>query len=191
MKNNLDCRQPSLAFSLAPAGPNGGARTLVWRGVSPLSADQLLAAARRGADPSGATERAELHCADLKVIPGINAMQLGIAAVTARLANGCLRIVEGACPNLIAEAGLYRYPENGVGGSENPMDEHNHALAALRYLISRLDERRMARHRAARNLLDPPEEEHRAETQKLAESNLRKRQREHLWTHPGACTVLG
>ncbi len=36
-------------------------------------------------------------------------MELGIAAVTARLENGTLRIVEGACPNLPREAGLYRY----------------------------------------------------------------------------------
>ena len=30
------------------------------------------------------------------------------------------------------------------------MDAHNHALAALRYLVSKLDERHMARHRGAR-----------------------------------------
>ncbi len=30
---------------------------------------------------------------------------------------------------------------------EAPEDEHNHALAALRYLVSRLDARQMARNR--------------------------------------------
>jgi hypothetical protein len=34
--------------------------------------------------------------------------------------------------------------------SDTPLDEHNHALAALRYLISRLDERKMARSAAER-----------------------------------------
>ena len=43
------------------------------------------------------------------------------------------------CPNLVREARLYRYDEDG---SESPVDEENHALAALRYLIARLDERR-------------------------------------------------
>jgi hypothetical protein len=67
-------------------------------------------------------------------------------AVTARLESGRLRVVAGTCPNLLYEAALYRYgDESGDGGSEAPVDEHNHALAALRYLISRLDEGRMGR----------------------------------------------
>jgi hypothetical protein len=91
------------------------------------------------ADPSGAAEISELRCADRQVTRGINTLQLGIAAVSARLADGGLRVVEGACPNLLAEACLYRHPEKGEGDSENPLDEHNHALAALRYLVSRID----------------------------------------------------
>src|SRR5947208_6479610 len=71
---------------------------------------------------------------------GNNARQMGIAAVSGRLQDGRLRIVQGACPNLLAEAGLYRF-----GDGETPENEHNHALDALRYLISRLDARRMAR----------------------------------------------
>ena len=35
------------------------------------------------------------------------------------------------------------------------MDEHNHALAALRYLISRLDARQMARNRHGPRGADP------------------------------------
>jgi hypothetical protein len=34
-----------------------------------------------------------------------------------------------------------------VSGSEIPIDQHNHALAALRYLVSRLDAGFMARFR--------------------------------------------
>jgi hypothetical protein len=98
------------------------------------------------ADPSGATERAELRCAGFTVAAGVNALRPGIAAVTARLESGALRVVRGRCPNLCAEAELYRYGDAArTGGAEQPVDEHNHALAALRYLVSRLDAHRMAR----------------------------------------------
>ncbi len=96
------------------------------------------------ADPSGATERCELRYAGFVVREGDNALRPGIAAVSARLENGTLRVLEGRCPNLLAEAALYRY---GDDGGEAPMDEQNHALAALRYLVSRLDARQMARNR--------------------------------------------
>src|SRR5262249_37037571 len=49
-------------------------------------------------------------------------------------------------PNLCAEARLYRYPseaERKLTG-EKPVDEHNHALGALRYVASRVDARHMA-----------------------------------------------
>jgi hypothetical protein len=98
------------------------------------------------ADPSGANERSELRCANFTVLAGTNALRPGIAAVSARLENRTLRVVAGACPNLLAEASLYRYSDEAQERrAEVPVDEHNHALAALRYLISRLDERRMAR----------------------------------------------
>ncbi len=102
------------------------------------------------ADPAGATEIAELRAAGLAVRKGDSspgALRLGIAAVAARLATGRLRVRRAACPNLLAEAQLYRYPDarqQAVTG-ENPVDAHNHALAALRYLVSRLDARFIAR----------------------------------------------
>jgi hypothetical protein len=100
------------------------------------------------ADPAGASERSELHCAGFTVLEGDNSLRPGIAAVTARLQNGTLRVVEGGCPNLLHEAALYRYSDDPrERNAEIPVDEHNHALAALRYLISRLDERQMARNR--------------------------------------------
>jgi hypothetical protein len=95
------------------------------------------------ADPSGATERVELLAAGFKVRTGDNALRAGIGAVTARVEGGLLKVLRGRCPNLVAEAGLYRYGDSGE--AETPEDEHNHALAALRYLVSRLDARRMAR----------------------------------------------
>ena len=96
------------------------------------------------ADPSGATERCELRCAGFMVMEGNNALRTGIAAVSARLENGTLRVLEGRCPSLLAEAALYRYSDDA---GEAPVDEQNHALAALRYLVSRLDARQMARNR--------------------------------------------
>lgn len=39
---------------------------------------------------------------------GAPAEVLGIAAVSARVENGTLKILKDACPNLLHEAGLYR-----------------------------------------------------------------------------------
>jgi hypothetical protein len=98
------------------------------------------------ADPSGAGERAELTLGGLKVLPGNNAIRAGIAAVQNRIVNRTLRIVDGACPNLLAEAGLYSYGEGPQEHwDEQPIGAYDHALDALRYLIYRLDQRRMGR----------------------------------------------
>lgn len=98
------------------------------------------------ADPAGANERSELACAGFRVCTGNNDLRLGIAAVTARLENGTLKVLEGRCPNLLSEAGLYRYGDDAVSRrTEAPIDADNHALAALRYLVSRLDAHRLAR----------------------------------------------
>ncbi len=110
------------------------------------------------ADPSGANERCELRCAGFAVREGDNALRPGIAAVSARLENGTLRVVAGCCPNLLAEAALYRYADGPQDRhAETPADEHNHALGALRYLISKLDARWMARPRPAAGPGGPPE----------------------------------
>ncbi len=99
------------------------------------------------ADPAGATEIAELRAAGLAVRPAENDIRPGIAAVTARLRTGRLKVHRAGCPNLVREAQLYRYPseaERKLSG-ENPVDEHNHALGALRYLIAGLDAHFLAR----------------------------------------------
>jgi hypothetical protein len=98
------------------------------------------------ADPAGRTEIEEFRAAGLSVRAGDNALRLGIAAVAARLNTGRLRVRRGACPNLLTEASLYRYPAAGEADrGEDPLDRDNHALAALRYLVSRLDARFLAR----------------------------------------------
>jgi hypothetical protein len=110
------------------------------------------------ADPAGRTEIEELRAANLTVRAGENDLRPGIAAVTARLRTGRLKVRRAGCPNLIAEAQLYRYPtasERALAG-ELPVDEHNHALAALRYLVSRLDARFLARMRGRREAPPTP-----------------------------------
>ena len=97
------------------------------------------------ADPSSPNEIAELRGAGLRVWPGPNAIRAGIAAVHGRLESGRLRVVRDACPNLLLEAGRYRYDPDGGDTEENPLDRDNHALAALRYLIGGLDRGRVAR----------------------------------------------
>jgi hypothetical protein len=55
VKNNLAPRQPSLSFSVARGEQYGSgtqACSLVWRGPSPFSADQLLAATSGGRTPT-------------------------------------------------------------------------------------------------------------------------------------------
>ena len=53
----------------------------------------------RYADPAGANERSELTWAGFKVRACTNDLRLGIAAVSARVENGTLRVVQGACPS--------------------------------------------------------------------------------------------
>jgi hypothetical protein len=97
------------------------------------------------ADPSGRTEIEELRVAGHVVRAGANALRAGIAAVTARVRTGRLKVSGRRCPNLVAEAQLYRY---AAGGGEEPLDENNHALAAVRYLIASLDQHRQAKPRS-------------------------------------------
>jgi hypothetical protein len=101
------------------------------------------------ADPSGPTEIAALRRANLKVGRGVNDIAPGISAVTARVRTSRLRVYRPACPNLLAESKLYRYgkPDDGAQ-SEIPIDKDNHALGALRYLISQLDAGYLVRFRS-------------------------------------------
>jgi hypothetical protein len=136
-------------------------------------------------DPSGAQERTELTLANLTVHPGINDLRAGIMAVTARLESGRLRVLAGACPNLLYEAALSRYPDAAEdGGAEAPVDRHNHALAALRYLISRLDEGRLARHPGLAAPTAPPDASDEPPWRPAAPWW-------HRWDRPGVWTPIG
>lgn len=142
-------------------------------------AAQLPRAATWYADPAGANEIAELRCGGFVVRRGDNSLRAGIAAVTARIQTGRLKVLADRCPHLLAEARLYRYPSHTDRGvdQENPIDEHNHALAALRYLISRLDHRFMARIRRSASMAPPSAEAG------PAEDESRDKQRKWLSLH--------
>jgi hypothetical protein len=100
------------------------------------------------ADPSGAVQRNELRRADFVIVKAQNARDPGIAAVTARLQTGRLKVLAPACPHLLAEAELYsrRRPTNG-GDPGSATDGKDHALDALRYAVATVDRGFMVRFR--------------------------------------------
>jgi hypothetical protein len=74
-------------------------------------------------DPAGAAERCELIHGGFTARAGVNAVRQGIAAVTARIGTGTLRIVADRCPNPRSEAQLYRYDDAGQRAAESPLAE--------------------------------------------------------------------
>jgi hypothetical protein len=93
------------------------------------------------ADPAGADQINEMRAAGHQIRSathkGQKPLEDGIAKVAARIRTGRLK-VRGSLGNLIDEAGKYRYEKDG----EKPLDQDNHALAALRYMTSGIDRRR-------------------------------------------------
>jgi hypothetical protein len=113
------------------------------------------------ADPAGRTEIEEMRIAGHLVRRAQNNIRPGIAAITARIRDKRITIDPARCPNLAAEAALYRYPDDKERNlyGENPIDDNNHALGALRYLISRIDSRYIAKLRHTTDDAPPQEEE--------------------------------
>ena len=104
--------------------------------------------------------------------------------MTARLEDGRLRVLEGRCPNLLTEAGIYRWGESEDRRAEVPVDENNHALAALRYLIATIDRRRLGRRQGkAEPAVDPSKtpEERAAEKQARRYSEMMESDDEKIW----------
>jgi hypothetical protein len=93
------------------------------------------------ADPSEPGTICELRCAGFTIQRADNAQNPGISAVQTGIEAGKLKIIGSACPNLISESELYQYEL----GSDKPAKEYDHALDALRYLIFKLDAKRLAR----------------------------------------------
>ena len=135
--------------------PTGGNAVLHWEEVTFALAATLPGPCRL--TPRGfANEAAEALAEALRGC-GVNAARVdaatprpaparpGEAPCFARIESGRLFVREASCPNLVAEAGLYRYGDTAAARTaEAPVDAHNHALSALRYLISSLDDRHLA-----------------------------------------------
>lgn len=66
---------------------------------------------------------------------GPGSIALGIGVVQSKLRTGELKAIGDECPNLRAEAALYRYAMvDGEASGDTPIDKDNHAMDALRYL---------------------------------------------------------
>ena len=142
-----------------------GAFAAVWGVVGPAGAIWLISeevgreqplgdhAARlpRAVAWYGKVSRAESHAlreAGLTIHEAKDDLHAGIAAVNARINSRRLYVKEHACPNLVREAGRYRLSDGRAEGVPRlPEDEEPHALRALRYLITSLDDPDMARRR--------------------------------------------
>jgi hypothetical protein len=113
----------------------------------PLSyhAEQIPKEVTWWADPSEPGLISEMRCAGFKVSKSSNPIDPGNAAVASRLENHLLRVCDGCCPNLLHEAELYRYGEAVGDKPVKPVDEYNHTLDALRYLVMKLDAHHLAR----------------------------------------------
>lgn len=92
------------------------------------------------ADPARPDSIVELRHAGFDVAPcvhlGARPIMEGIDRVSARIAEGRLKISE-ACTDLIRESTIYAYDPEKL--TEQPIDSDNHAMDALRYLITGID----------------------------------------------------
>lgn len=69
----------------------------------------------------------------------------GINAVNSRILSGRLKILTNRCPAVVSESEMYKYPEDEEkSGGDKPIDEFNHAMDSLRYLIAGMDKKRAA-----------------------------------------------
>jgi hypothetical protein len=120
----------------------------------PVHSDHLPKGVRWHADPAGAGQIVELRQAGHDVRPCVhiptrgaggekkNPKLSGIDMVSERIRLGTLKVVR--CPEnmpLIREFGMYHYDE--LKSVEEPVDEANHALDDVRYLIVGLDRGRV------------------------------------------------
>jgi hypothetical protein len=97
------------------------------------------------ADPTGPGLIEWLRKSDVVVNAGINDRKTGHTLVAGRIQSGRLKVLAPACPNLVREMGLYHFDGEEGSGSESTSHAYSHSPDALRYLISRLDERQMNR----------------------------------------------
>jgi phage terminase large subunit len=92
-------------------------------------------------DSSAAQSIVKMQNAGLPALKAKKDVAPGIRAVTDRIRTRRLKVFRSCC-NLIAEAELYRYPDETVVAAyrkDEPIKESNHALDALRYLVYGFD----------------------------------------------------
>ena len=78
--------------------------------------------------------RSDINC---RKAPNVS-LETGIAAVETRLLSGRLKVFEG-CKNLIEEGWKYQYGERPRGEDAEPLSGHDHAMDAMRYLVTGMD----------------------------------------------------
>src|SRR5271166_3342266 len=122
--------------------------------TTPTNAEAIPRGVRYWCDPAQPESRKELQNAGHDCLPCLhipargaggekrNPILHGIDLVSVRIAEGRLKIVRSACMPLIREFGMYHYDPEKL--SENPVDEDNHAMDALRYLVVGLDRGKVA-----------------------------------------------
>ncbi len=136
------------------------------------------------ADSAGATEIRELRSAGLTIYesPFGKDIKAGILAMQARIETGRLKIL-ASCENLIAEGSFYHYPdvdEAKENEKEKPVGLNDHAMDALRYLITRLDRVKIAQFRKKAGQEGYQYEDHAP----LLETPTQPTNRIRPWLHP-------
>lgn len=92
-------------------------------------------------DPSRADMIEYLASKKIPATKGQNDIMVGVGEVYDRIKNEKLKFIDGQCPNTLDEIEMYHYPEpkdldpDQDSKKEKPVDQYNHALDALRYLI--------------------------------------------------------
>lgn len=72
-------------------------------------------------------------------------IEAGIIAVNGRILTGRLKIIVNRCPAIKAEGELYSYTDDEDDpGSDKPIDEFNHVMDSLRYMIMGIDHKKAA-----------------------------------------------
>ncbi len=82
-----------------------------------------------------AQDRAELEELGVDTVPAHKEVMMGIDTVRGRLVRGTLKILKGACSNLVREFGSYIWHAT----LEKPIKLNDHAQDALRYLCTGYD----------------------------------------------------
>ncbi len=107
-------------------------------------------------DPSRPQDAMEFRRAGFRMHPGLkgkDSVRAGIAAITARIQTNRLKVLAPHMLNLVEEAKLYRYDEvqEGEEAGEIPLQQFDHLIDALRYMVMGIDKGFVAQYRRKKN----------------------------------------